>query len=484
MKLYFTKLLNNTFQSLYHDYADTIKRFFINNVRKIVYVDEDEFDQIAKPRNENLFTESFSKELNIKKTDNYGDHKKKNHLNDILSDENFSFHLKDDELNMHNLSLSIIDHQVDKDDDFMNQIAKVDSNRREITLSKLIYSRIQNDCNRPRVYIRRWLKIMLESEETILLPDDSKDNKKSIFVDNKFDFHSLLRNVNDSKTYYYLIENTNIISNQNTSELKDLFDLHHQKSNIYEVNVKDCQDLIKKIYAKNVNFLFKLKKITTIIRRAIFSHIFKEIINISMLKVGKALELIRIKNYINSYKAIVKIQRNLRGYLSLIKQRKIFAMMYNLYLSQAESNIHSLRSCLFQWKKFSLNKSITKASNIFKKFLARKLFYLKIKRRYMASSTLNRLLSSFIAFKVIKPFFKEFVITITLSRAEYFLTSFIEKVCIRNLIYFSQIKKFVGNNYRKLLMSNIDSCIVLQNRVAYEIRQNTVRLKLYFRLLI
>ena len=484
LKLYFTKLLNNTFQSLYHDYADTIKRFFINNVRKIVYVDEDEFDQIAKPRNENLFTESFSKELNIKKTDNYGDHKKKNHLNDILSDENFSFHLKDDELNMHNLSLSIIDHQVDKDDDFMNQIAKVDSNRREITLSKLIYSRIQNDCNRPRVYIRRWLKIMLESEETILLPDDSKDNKKSIFVDNKFDFHSLLRNVNDSKTYYYLIENTNIISNQNTSELKDLFDLHHQKSNIYEVNVKDCQDLIKKIYAKNVNFLFKLKKITTIIRRAIFSHIFKEIINISMLKVGKALELIRIKNYINSYKAIVKIQRNLRGYLSLIKQRKIFAMMYNLYLSQAESNIHSLRSCLFQWKKFSLNKSITKASNIFKKFLARKLFYLKIKRRYMASSTLNRLLSSFIAFKVIKPFFKEFVITITLSRAEYFLTSFIEKVCIRNLIYFSQIKKFVGNNYRKLLMSNIDSCIVLQNRVAYEIRQNTVRLKLYFRLLI
>jgi hypothetical protein len=315
---------------------------------------------------------------------------------------------------------------------------------------------------------------MLQTEEGDLLPDNNK-KLKSIFVNNKFDFHSLVRNVDDYKTFYYLIDTVNQQNKIDDIQIKesDIFNYVDQKENIFNIHPKDSKDLVKKTFVKNIYILFKVKRMNEHLKKAIFRYCFKKFAEETFARLKFRLKKLKIKVDKNALRYVLLIQKKFRRFLANVRENKKKYFIYEFLQNKMLSKSYFLRFYSLRWRKYCLNEILIDASNTIKRIVMNKLKFLKLKRNLAAGLVLKKIFQSFLYYKVIKKSFKEFVSEVTVSKAEFYLSNFIVRVTFRNIFYYSQVKSFIGNNDKMLLHSDMGHKS-LQNRVAKSLKLNIV----------
>ncbi len=468
LKIYFTRLLNNTIHSLYHNYADTIKRFFKNNVKRVVCLETEELEKLDKRKTFNLFTESFFNEEKKKGHDMKLRALKKGHINDTFSEENFSFHLKelDDE---HCLSLSSFNHEIENTKILIFQM-------RSMLLSRYIERKFKKERHLLKRRIRIWFIFTLD--------EDAKEkyaNNKTISKMNHFNKrylpHKLLINREDSVTLKDIIDKINEKNKAKRLDITENEVLEFVQFNEkIGLNVKMGNSL-KTDVIKEILIQYKIKKMSFLLQKLVLNNIISFVSNKLINKQRKLVNSAKLKSNIHVQK-IILIQRKIRNFLRTKRIGKIKEYL-NDFIQKAEGSKASVkRLCIFAWRKYCLNNILTQASNYIKSVVKEKMSFLRLKRKKAILSVLNKMFSSFLSLKIIKPFFKKFVLKETLNRAGLFLSHYLLKFTLRNILYYSRIKNIRVKRNSILLKKDLYSCEVLQNRFASKLRLNIVKIVL------
>ena len=181
-----------------------------------------------------------------------------------------------------------------------------------------------------------------------------------------------------------------------------------------------------------------------------------------------------------------RIQANFK---TRVVRKKIIPLLKRIvflrYLLKKLFKINTIRNRIIKWKNATDKLSKQEDANILQKFMRSKIQKIKSKIKTSAMSNVRKMFLDFFVLRQLKPFFKIFLMTEILNRANFTLKNFFFKILIKKLVNFYTKKillrftKFLENSKIK----NLSQCFAsLKNYSIYNIETaSAVKIQNYFR---
>jgi hypothetical protein len=263
-----------------------------------------------------------------------------------------------------------------------------------------------------------------------------KQERKSLFLlKNAF---KLWCKINAIELYYQIIpDNCKRIVNSMKNE-GNILELDLIANNMKGIS-SDNKDLI--FYSFSISLLvLKLEKVGKKLFFSTASSDTSSNILVSSLLRGESKD---DESFIDS---VMLIQRFWKKYYQFrilsVYEGKLKAL--DKCIKSVDSNNKEILSLsIIKWKKSSVMSILTQARNTIRTIVSKKLKYVNLRRKLIASQLIQSLLKSYLNLKILKNFFKDFNISFQCNQGSHHVKLFFKRFTFNNISHFSQFNKVI-----------------------------------------